>query len=253
MTVIEDFFLLVKYHKSQLGAGISSFGKFGEGELKLTKSLENCQKTVHSALCDSFDTPAVMRALRSVMSDSYTYLKEQKTPNVRLLIKVGAYVTEILSVFGVINKQETIGFSSGDSSSSTEEAALPFVRVLSQFRDEVRGMAREIKAVSILQSCDNVRDNVLPELGVRLEDREVGEPAVFKAIALTPVPSSCTLRVFERNENRAEKADAKAKAAREKLEKGKVNPMDMFRNDQYSAWDETGLPTVDKEGKPVRF
>ena len=68
----------------------------------------------------------------------------------------------------------------GDSSSSSEEAALPFVRVLSQFRDEVRGVAREIKAVSILQSCDNVRDNVLPELGVRLEDREVGEPAVFK-------------------------------------------------------------------------
>ena len=29
--------------------------------------------------------------------------------------------------------------------------------------------------------------------------------------------------------------------------------MDMFRTDQYSAWDEQGLPTIDKEGKPVRY
>ena len=51
--------------------------------------------------------------------------------------------------------------------------------------------------------------------------------------------------------HQAEKAEAKARAAREKLEKGKVSPAEMFRTDQYTAWDETGLPTLDKEGKPV--
>ena len=61
-----------------------------------------------------------------------------------------------------------------------DDTVLPFVRALSEFRDEVRGAARELKASHILERCDNVRDNVLPELGVRLEDRDLGTPAVFK-------------------------------------------------------------------------
>ena len=74
-------------------------------------------------------------------------------------------------------------FPAGEGAISTDEAALPFVKTLSEFRDDVRGAARAIKAHDILQKCDNLRDNVLPELGVRLEDREPGEPAVFKVIS----------------------------------------------------------------------
>lgn len=50
---------------------------------------------------------------------------------------------------------------------------------------------------------------------------------------------------------------AEAKAAEdnkrlEKLEKGKLSPLDMFKkNAEYSAWDEQGLPTLDKEGAEV--
>lgn len=50
---------------------------------------------------------------------------------------------------------------------------------------------------------------------------------------------------------------AEAKAAEdnkrlEKLEKGKLSPSDMFKkNPDYSAWDEQGLPTLDKEGVEV--
>ena len=58
------------------------------------------------------------------------------------------------------------------------------MKALSEFRDDVRTAARELKAHDILNKCDNLRDNVLPELGVRLEDREVGEPAVFKVFNL---------------------------------------------------------------------
>ena len=74
----------------------------------------------------------------------------------------------------------TLFFSASEGSVSTEDIALPFVKALSEFRDDVRTAARELKAHDILNKCDNLRDNVLPELGVRLEDREVGEPAVFK-------------------------------------------------------------------------
>jgi len=177
-----DFFLLVKYHKSSLGEGISSFTKLTPLELKLYQQLQECQMIVHNALADSFDTPTAMRALKSVVSDSYTYLSAQKdAPNVRLLIQVAVYITKILSVFGVAGSQDSIGFASaGEGSVSTDEVALPFVKALSEFRDEVRGSARALKAFDILQKCDNLRDNVLPELGVRLEDRELNDPAVFK-------------------------------------------------------------------------
>ena len=49
----------------------------------------------------------------------------------------------------------------------------------------------------------------------------------------------------------AEKAAAREKAAREKLEKGKMSPDQMFRNEQYSAWNEQGLPTHDAKGNEV--
>ena len=51
----------------------------------------------------------------------------------------------------------------------------------------------------------------------------------------------------------AEKAAAREKAAREKLEKGKMSPDQMFRNEQYSAWNEQGLPTHDAKGNEVSY
>ena len=39
-----------------------------------------------------------------------------------------------------------------------------------------------LTATEILKLCDNLRDEVLPDLGVRLEDREEGEAAVVKLV-----------------------------------------------------------------------
>lgn len=56
----------------------------------------------------------------------------------------------------------------------------------------------------------------------------------------------------------AEKASRKAAAAAaaeqkrlERLEKGRVAPEDMFRTDEFSEWDDAGLPTKDREGNEV--
>lgn len=251
-----DFFLLVKYHKSSLGEGIASFTKLSPLELKLYQNLQECQKIVHTALADSFDTPTAMRALKSLLSDSYTYLSERKeSPNVRLLIQVAVYVTKILSVFGVVTSQDQIGFASaGEGAVSTDEVVFPFVRALSDFRDEVRTSARALKAHDILTKCDNLRDNVLPELGVRLEDRELGEPAVFKIDdkdTLLREKKQRQEEIARKEKEKAEKAVAREKAAREKLEKGKMSPLDMFRTELYSAWDDQGLPTHNAKGAEV--
>lgn len=49
---------------------------------------------------------------------------------------------------------------------------MPYLSILSEFRHKVRIEAREVKAAVILQECDRLRDEVLPNVGVRLEDLE---------------------------------------------------------------------------------
>ena len=48
---------------------------------------------------------------------------------------------------------------------------MPYLSTLASFRDAVRLEARALKASNILAECDKLRDDVLPELGVRLEDK----------------------------------------------------------------------------------
>ena len=48
---------------------------------------------------------------------------------------------------------------------------MPYLSAMADFRDDVRKAARELKAVEILQKCDRLRDDTLPNLGVRLEDK----------------------------------------------------------------------------------
>lgn len=250
-----DFFLLVKFYKSNLGHGIDSYTKVGSEELELLKKFEACQNSVHNAMCDSIDTPTVMKCLKSIVSDTYTYLNVIKEPNVRLLVNIGVYVTRILAVFGVAQTPQKIGYGGVDEGAqSTDEIVLPFVKALSEFRDEVRATARELKAGKILESCDKVRNEVLPELGVRLEDREAGEAAVFKIDDKETLlrEKQQLLEDRERKEKeKAAKTAAREAAAKEKLEKGKLSPSEMFKTSDYSAWDDSGLPTLGAKGEKI--
>lgn len=43
---------------------------------------------------------------------------------------------------------------------------------MAQFRENVRTHAKTLKATPILQECDRLRDDILPNVGIRLEDKE---------------------------------------------------------------------------------
>lgn len=51
------------------------------------------------------------------------------------------------------------------------------MNAMSEFRDKIK--AHATKGDVMFQEADNLRDNVLPELGIRLGDKGVGEPAVW--------------------------------------------------------------------------
>jgi cysteinyl-tRNA synthetase len=55
------------------------------------------------------------------------------------------------------------------------------------------------------------------------------------------------LKVEAKVKREKEEAGKKAKMA----EQAKINPKDMFKTEEYSAWDEEGLPSKDKDGADV--
>lgn len=48
---------------------------------------------------------------------------------------------------------------------------MPYLEALGSFRATVREAARAANAPAVLALCDQLRDQTLPELGVRLEDK----------------------------------------------------------------------------------
>lgn len=254
---LNEFFLNVKDLLRQRKS--DEMVKFNAVDLELSEKLIVAKKSVHAALCDNIDTKSALDAIRELISNSNIYIRDNhSTANVQLLEDIASYITNLLQIFGAIQvSKRPIGFSviSGDDGAiNKEEILMPYLSALADFRKAVRESARDVKATTILQLCDELRDEILPNLSVRLEDKE-GQSIVKL------VDRDVLLREREEKKRREEqkKAEQLAKLElqqqkdKEKEEQRKINPADMFLNqlDKYSAFDETGLPTHDNEGKEI--
>ena len=119
---------------------------------------------------------------------------------------------------------------------------MPYLEALSTFRDDVRRDARGIKAVSILQACDRIRDEVLPNLGVRLEDKPEPQPTVIKLVDKDELIRERENKLKQEEAKRLEKEKKKAQveakqAARDA--KNLIPPWDMFKgDDKWSKFDD---------------
>lgn len=131
--------------------------------------------------------------------------------------------------------------------------SVPYAEVLSSFQENLQGLAsKNAPAKDYLNLCDQLRDTHLWDLGIYLEDRE-NAPAMVR-----PVDAELQAARDQKEAIARQKADAKLKREREEAEKkaklaeqAKINPKDLFRTEEYSAWDDEGLPTKDKEGVEV--
>ncbi|XP_033152253.1 cysteine--tRNA ligase, cytoplasmic [Drosophila mauritiana] len=239
------------------------FDAWTEVEAALQKKFSNAQVQVHASLCDNIDTRSALDAIRELVSVSNVYIRDNKTRlNSLLLRNVATYITDLLHVFGAISgPRGGIGFPvSGGSGAQAagadlETTVLPYVQSLAEFRYLVREQAKTLKAFDILKLCDDLRDNVLPNLGVRLEDKDIGKYAV-KLVDRDSLLREREAKLAAEAEKAAEKErkkQAAAEAAAAKEAQRRVNPKEMFlgETEKYSAFDENGLPTHDKEGKEV--
>jgi cysteinyl-tRNA synthetase len=134
-----------------------------------------------------------------------------------------------------------------------DATAAPYAHVLSTFQSNLRDLAAaQAPAKDFLALCDQLRDTHLWDLGIYLEDRE-NAPAMVR-----PVDAELQAARDQKEEIARQKADAKLKREREEAEKkaklaaqAKIDPKDMFKTDEYSAWDEDGVPTKDAKGEEV--
>merc|ERR1719309_1632778 len=157
----------------------------------------------------------------------------------------------------MISREDPLGFPSGGSADGVdlETLVMPYLNSMADFRDNVRKSAREIKATDILKECDHLRDNVLPNLGVRLEDKE-NEPTVIKLVdkaeLLKEKEEKKALEEKKRLEKEAKKKEAAAKAAALEAQR-KIPPSELFKGEteKYSKFDDKGLPTHDAKGEEI--
>eukprot|EP01080_Neovahlkampfia_damariscottae_P008420 gene8420-245_t len=145
--------------------------KWNEDEIVLHELFLKKKNEIHDALCDNFDTPLVIRILQDIVKKTNTQMNNIKKP---LLIQISEYITNLFKIFGLI--EDSIGWSK-----TTNDNYSSYLNVLSEFRDDIRTIAKKNKQYEILNLCDELRDERLKSVGVRLEDVP-GKKSIWKLV-----------------------------------------------------------------------
>ena len=253
-------------------------------EKKLSDAFDACQKEVHESLLDNINTSSVISSMLAMVKEFNTYLASvEKDANHALrpflVESVAKYVTYILNCMGISGEANApLGFtdietgiegdrgngtattSAATSNDTKEEILAPTLDALTSFRDEIRRLAKgeELSPSAILGLCDQLRDVVLPTIGIKLDDKPDGN-ALWKLYA----PGELEKERQREEEEKERKLLAKQKLAEEKKrkeeekgQKAKVAPQKMFKigenENMYRSFDsETGMPLTMKDGSEV--
>ncbi len=241
---IYEFFLNARVATRK--SGLDRTQKWDPADQRLYSLLNEKRARVHGALCDSFDTPAAMRAMMELISAANSYLR---SPAVKaaLVGKVAEYVRFLLASFGVFADKSCTSvadISITDPAQSKEKLVSPYIDAVCRFRDDVKASAKQ-GPVPVFRICDQLRDAVLPDLGVRIEDLGVGKASVWKFEDKERLKADIKARLAEK---------AKRQEIRQAEEvRGKCPPEEYFRRakGQYSLFDEKGMPTHDAKGRKL--
>lgn len=258
-TCKEFFFKVKDFSRDVKFDNADAFKKFTDNETQLMKKFQEKKTAVHKAMCDSINTPLAMKEVMNLITACNTYMSSFYNVahySHSLMRDISGYVTDLLKMFGVIETNDSIGFQSAGQSSSVnlEETIMPYLNVLSKFRDEIRTEARESKTTPILKLCDELRDNVLPNLGVLIED--LTDRTVVKLCDRETLLKEKEQKLLMAERKKAEDLKRKEEilqAQREKEAKKSINPTEMFLKDtdKYSKFDDKGFPLLDHEGKEL--
>jgi len=254
----------------------------------LSEALERAKAQLHAALSDSFDTLTAMGVISSLITTankgaptdksvlalvkwvtsivhmfgldhepppedgigwSGIDVSEAVKPSVYLLSRLRDEIRQ-RAIGQKVEKEEIEYLLSVDEVGEAQDAAaLPFTAVLSQFKEDVRGLAeRDAPPKAYLALCDQLRNSDLWKLGIYLEDREA-QPALVRLVD-KELAAAREEREAREEAKRAAKKE-RERQERERLEQGKLDPKDMFKTAEYTDWDADGFPIKDAAGNPI--
>jgi cysteinyl-tRNA synthetase len=233
----------------------------------LQRHILSTQGLVDAALKDDFDTPTAISCLLELVRATNIYMElcEQTpmTPVSLILRNSAKFVTHMFKIFGLIPDSAAvdIGFpissSESSSSSSSDEVLTPILDALMDFRTSVRDKARTKDMTGVLDQCDSFRDDVLPSLGIRLEDK------IGKSVWKLADPAELKREREQKELEKARREEEKRLAAEEMAKKEaicRMSPADFMKQltlDEdptklkYSVFDETGMPTHFHDGETL--
>ena len=152
---LNNFFLKSLNLAKQSSLKVTAMQELGIIDQQLLRSLDKAKADVDAALCDSFNTPAVMR----ILSDLITESNSAEALSDQTVIMLAQWVTRILTVFGLdpegdLSNPDRVGWSGLEIPSS----AKPYIYPASKLRDEVRALAcsGSVDHVAIAELADGI-------------------------------------------------------------------------------------------------
>jgi cysteinyl-tRNA synthetase len=131
----------------------------------------------------------------------------------------------------------------------------PYVSAYQTFQSQVKTALAKPTGIEteLLRLCDLLRDTVLWDQDIYLEDRDGPLPALVRPLnanmkAARAAKEHAAEEKRLAKERRLEEEAVKKAAA---SERAKVQPQDMFKTDEFSEWDANGVPTKLKGGEEV--
>ncbi|EKX54961.1 cysteinyl-tRNA synthetase [Guillardia theta CCMP2712] len=260
----KEFFGAVKAMAREDVKGVSSLPQaWGEAENVLNRKIEDAQKEIAAALADNFNTPQALLRLQDLVTSCNIYMNSPDARAKFLLVnKAAVYISKIFRVLGIDDNGSDFPFLTSAGAGGDEEVLSSALDAFCSLREDIRAAARAKEeaasagsaASDYLELCDRVRDDVLPAIGVRLEDRPDG--FLWKLDDPEVLARERQQKLMQAAEAQKKKVENKLEKVRKELEKWSgcsVAAGEMFKplTDKYSKFDDQGIPTHNAAGEEL--
>jgi len=91
------------------------------------------------------------------------------------VLEISRYVFRILKILGIYKEGDFPSISANQDQLVTE-----LMNAMTKFRDTIKDKADSSDPKELFRVCDELRDDILPYLGIRLEDKGKGNPSIWK-------------------------------------------------------------------------
>lgn len=176
---------------------------------------EEKRNAIHKFLCANINTTGAFNTIYELISKTYAYIDKvnTKTLKLQLIYNIGQYIATILKTFGLVYKTEFIdSFIFDTTSESKEDVVGPYIDTISKFRDEIRSAAHEKDLKRVFDACDKLREETLPQLGVKLEDR-FQLPTVWKLYEKNELLKEIEKEKLEKEEKKQQQNKSNTKSS----------------------------------------